>query len=198
MRLGELTGLQWKHIDINNCVLTIEQVNSYASKESKIKDTTKNISSTRKVSFPTYIIPLLEQHKQDEITRKELLGGKWYYGKDNPHEEDFVFTQANGKVIFKDTISDWFRKFRRRNNLKEITFHGLRHTTTTVLIASGINVRNISSRLGHSRTSTTTDFYAHALESIEKESANIFDNMFKNNESGTQSGTEEEVLKVIK
>lgn len=193
LRLGELSGLQWKHIDKTNCIVTVEQSNSYANKNSKIKET-KTSSSNRKVSFPHSLIELIEKHEQDELKKKEILGAEWYYGQYNPHSEDFVFTQKNGKVIFVDTISDWWRKFRRENNLKNITFHGLRHTSTTILIASGINVKNISSRLGHSRASTTTDFYAHALESVEKESANVFDNII----SGTQSGTQKTNLKVVK
>ena len=111
--------------------------------------------------------------------------------------------KKNGKVIFKDTISDWFRKFRRSHNLRNVTFHGLRHTSSTVLMASGkINVKNISSRLGHSRTSTTTDIYSHALLTVEQESANIFDDiMSKNNnkyEEKNKSGTRRGHLRVVK
>lgn len=60
-------------------------------------------------------------------------------------------------------------------------------------MASGINVQNISTRLGHSKTSTTTDFYAYALQSVEKESANVFNNIIGNNENGTRSGTNERI-----
>lgn len=195
LRLGELSAFQWKHIDLENCVVTVEQTNSYSLKESKIKDTAKNESSIREVAFPASLVPLFVEHRENELAKKELMGGDWHYGKDNPFKEDFVFTQANGKVIFVETISDWFRKFRRRQGLKEITFHGLRHTNATILVAGGINIRSISSRLGHAQTSTTVNLYTHALSSVDKESANIFDNIIKNNESGTESGTNDEEQK---
>ncbi|WP_353097698.1 site-specific integrase [Tissierella praeacuta] len=204
IRLGELSGLQWRHIDVNNNILIIEQANSYAAKKSKIKDT-KTDSSVRKISFPSFLIDLIEEHRENEKLKKELLGDQWFY-EENEHENDFVFTQKNGKVIFKDTISDWFRKFIENNELKKITFHGLRHTSTTVLITSGINVKNVSNRLGHSRASTTTDFYAHALETVDKESADIFNDIFSKKEdeeedkeeSGTEGGTRVPYLRVVK
>lgn len=101
--------------------------------------------------------------------------------------------------MFVETPSRWFKAFLKRNNLKHITFHGLRHTNTTILINKGINIVSISSSLGHSKTSTTTDFYAHHLESVEREMANTFEDILTdNNQIGTKSGTKEECLKVVK
>jgi hypothetical protein len=37
--------------------------------------------------------------------KKELLGDKWYYGKGNKGENDFVFTQDDGKLMFVSTPS---------------------------------------------------------------------------------------------
>lgn len=193
MRLGEISGLQWKHIDIDECYILVEQSASYnATTGATIKSTkTDNI---RTVTFPSYLLDLLEKHREEEKLKKEYVGEDWYYGN-NEHEEDFVFTQKDGKAIYPKTISKQFQKIIKRNNLKKITFHGLRHTNTTMLISSGINVRSISNRLGHSRTSTTTDFYAHALESVERESANVFQDIFSN---GSRSGSRNNKIEEIK
>ncbi len=83
----------------------------------------------------------------------------------------------------------------KKHNLKHITFHGLRHTHTTISIYSGINIVSVSKSLGHGKTSTTTDFYAHHIESVEREMANKFDEIFI---SGTQGGTSEPKLRIIK
>lgn len=74
LRLDELSALQWKHIDKINCIVTVEQTNSYTNKESKIKDSTKNLSSTRKVSFPQSLVQLIEKHEEDEMIKKDVLG----------------------------------------------------------------------------------------------------------------------------
>ena len=46
-----------------------------------------------------------------------------------------------------------------------IKFHGLRHTSATLLLAAGEPVHVVSARLGHSKVITTLETYAHALPS---------------------------------
>ena len=84
--------------------------------------------------------------------------------------------------IFPDTISNWFKKFREKHNLPELTFHGLRHTNATLLIGQGVDIKTVSKRLGHARTSTTINIYAHALRRPDQEAAEKLDNLFKNNQ----------------
>lgn len=194
MRIGELTGLQWKHIDLQNMEIRIEQSNCYTNEEGSFIKDTKNTYSDRTIAFPNALLNFILDHQEEEKLKKELAGKDWYY-ENSSHEEDFVFTQANGKIMFVDSIPKWFRKFIRKHDLKYITFHGLRHTNTTILINKGINIVSISNSLGHAKSSTTTDFYAHHLESVEREMANTFDNIIY---SGTKSGTNEKNLKIVR
>lgn len=194
IRAGELTALQWKHIDYEKLELKIEQSNSYTKEEGSFIKDTKNTHSERTVAFPDFILDLFLKHEEDEKLKKQMLGRKWFYGN-NRDEDDFVFTQQNGKMMYVSTPSKWFNKFIKRNNLKPITFHGLRHTNTTILINEGINIVSISNSLGHATVSTTTNYYAHALESVERKMADTFDGILKN---GTQSGTKQTNLKVAK
>ncbi|WP_073277522.1 tyrosine-type recombinase/integrase [Anaerocolumna jejuensis] len=46
--------------------------------------------------------------------------------------------------------------------------HGLRHTSTTLLITDNADVRTVSVRLGHAQTSTTMDIYTHSLKKSNK------------------------------
>ena len=49
---------------------------------------------------------------------------------------------------------------------------GLRHTTATLQIAAGTDVRTVSSIMGHRETSTTVNIYAHNLKTAEQEAVN--------------------------
>lgn len=71
----------------------------------------------------------------------------------------------NGKLS-NSTIMHYQRK-----GLKKITFHQLRHTSATMLINAGLNIRALSARLGHSNTSTTLNIYSHALQSADEVAA---------------------------
>lgn len=58
-----------------------------------------------------------------------------------------------------------------------IPFHGLRHTSATLLIASGQDIKTTSKRLRHAQTSTTMNIYAHALEESDKKAASALETM---------------------
>lgn len=63
--------------------------------------------------------------------------------------------------------------------LPEITLHGLRHTSATLLISQNVNVKTVSNRLGHSETSTTMDIYAHALQKQDQAAADTLESLFQ-------------------
>ncbi|MBS7223982.1 MAG: tyrosine-type recombinase/integrase [Clostridiaceae bacterium] len=70
------------------------------------------------------------------------------------------------------TVTGWFSDFAKRADLpKGVSIHSLRHTNATLLIAAGTNIRTVSARLGHAQTSTTTDIYAHAIQSADAAAA---------------------------
>jgi len=197
-RIGEITALQWRHIDLQNMRLTIEQSNSYTKEKGTIIKVTKNPSSIRVVDFPNYLVNVFLKHMEEEKLKMELKGTDWIY-HDKPFEENFVFTQENGKVMHVHTPTKWFSDFIERNKLKPVTLHGLRHTNATILIDKGVNIVSIANRLGHAKPSTTTDIYGHHLKSTEREIANTFDEIIDDKkESGSESGTKEGNLKIVK
>lgn len=172
MRLGELSAMTWNDIDFDNCLIRIEQASQYLpGKGSYIKDP-KNESSIRIISMPPSVIDLLKQYRAWQNQERLKCGDLW-------QDKGFIFTQWNGEPIFVDTISKWFSKFRKRNNLPDLAFHQTtRHTNASLLISQGVNIQTVSKRLGHARTSTTTDIYAHALKRPDKEAADKLENLF--------------------
>lgn len=211
-RIGELIALQWKHIDYDNVKIKIEQAGSYTKKKGSFIKDTKTEHSERIVAFPETLIKLFKDHEEYELMKRELVGENWQGAKD--HQDDFIFTQEDGKCIFIGTIPKWFRNFIKKNKLRHITFHGLRHTNATILIAKETPVISIAKNLGHAKTSTTTDFYVHHLESVERKMANVFDDIIEenkgenkeeikeennvNNLSGTRTGSRRGNLRLVK
>ncbi|MGM9571948.1 MAG: site-specific integrase, partial [bacterium] len=128
----------------------------------------KTETSEREISFPEFLIPLLKRHKTEQLKQQFACGENW-------HKSDRLFTTWNGKPMHPSTPSNWFDKFLKKKGLPNIPFHGLRHTSATLLIAEGIHAKVISSRLGHSNISTTMDIYGHFLKSADKEAANVFE-----------------------
>ena len=76
-----------------------------------------------------------------------------------------------------DTPTRQFAKFLARNEIPHRKFHALRHTSATLLLSSGTNIKNVASRLGHTQLSTTNR-YVHALRDADEKAANTFETLF--------------------
>ncbi|MCL2107985.1 MAG: tyrosine-type recombinase/integrase [Oscillospiraceae bacterium] len=79
--------------------------------------------------------------------------------------------------MFPDTLSSWFKDFLKRKNLPQIPLKGLRHSNASIMIAGGINIKIVSSRLGHSNVSVTGNIYTHQIKSADEAAADILENV---------------------
>ena len=51
--------------------------------------------------------------------------------------------------------------------MSRISFHGLRHTHASILIANGVSIQSVADRLGHADTTTTQKVYIHLLKKLK-------------------------------
>lgn len=170
LRLGELMGLKWTHINFDNQTIEIKQSNQYIPGVGTITKDPKNETSKRIISMPVSVMDMINKLRIDQVEQRLKCGDKWK-NRDDEKNTDFVFTQWDGRPMHPSTPSKWFVKFLENHGLRKITFHQLRHTSATMLINAGLNIRALSSRLGHSNTSTTLNIYSHALKSADKSAA---------------------------
>lgn len=166
MRRGELCGLEWSDIDFKNNIIDISKTSLYLSDRGIFDDSTKTESSKRFIKVPVEALDILKEHKVQQAKEFFKLGDLWV-------KSNKVFTQWNGKPIHPDTITGWFARFIKKNNLPPIHLHSLRHTNATLLIASGADLRTVSKRLGHSNMTTTSNIYTHAIKSADERAAEL-------------------------
>ncbi len=168
-RRGEFVALEWKAIDFKTGVITIKQSN-YKLKGEEVKTkTTKTKKSIREISIPPYVIELLKYYRAEQIKRRIELGDKW-------EGADWIFTQWNGKPMNPQTPTRQFSKFLKRHGIPHRKLHALRHTSATLLLLAGTNIKSVASRLGHTQLSTTNR-YVHALRDADEEAAKTFEGL---------------------
>ena len=92
---------------------------------------------------------------------------------------DRLFTKVDSTPMNPYSVSDWVRKFVKRNNLPYFTPHSLRHTHATLLIAEGVSIPTVSRRLGHSSIATTSKIYIHAIQSADEIASNALEDKLK-------------------
>jgi len=172
LRRGEILGLEWKNIDFEKNILIVEKTINYTKELGVFEKQPKTDNGIRKIAFSDTIKNLLLEYKdwQDEYINNY---GELY------HNSDKLFTQNNGKPMHPDTPLQWFSKFILKNDLPPISLHGLRHSNASILIASGLDLRTISTRLGHSQPSFTLGTYGHMLQKSDYAAANKLDEVLK-------------------
>lgn len=167
-RRGELLGLEWPDIDFNTGVLSIRRTSQYEAGVGMYEDTTKTERSKRSIRVTEGVLKLLRAYRAYQSTRRLTLGDQWFNGWEvHPR----LFTNRDGKPMNASTPLNRLKRILRRAGLPEVSLHSLRHTSATLLIGQGIDVRTVSGRLGHSQTSTTLNIYAHEFQSADAAAA---------------------------
>ena len=155
LRRGELLGLEWKDIDLDAGIITINRVSQYL-KGGITAGTPKTTQSQRSLKVPVEIINLLKWYKREQAQERLKIGDRW-------QNTDRLFTKWDGTPMYPNTPGEWFKSFCKRHNLKYVTVHSFRHLNATLLISNGVDIKTVSKALGHSQTSTTLNIYAHSF-----------------------------------
>lgn len=161
-RRGELTGLEWSDVDFNNYTININKTTQFTSVGVIEKSCPKSSSSIRIVSIMPETIDLLRKYKHEQEILKQKLGNKWI-------NSNKVLINNYGDKMHPDTPSKILKKIIDKYNLPKMKFHGLRHTSASLLIASNVHTKVISKRLGHSSTNITDTIYCHVFDKLDKE-----------------------------
>ena len=177
LRKGEILALKWEDVDFENNTVAVTKAAAMVKGEQIVK-VPKTRNSYRVVSIPHSVTEKLRK-LQLEQTRYRLSVGDYWQG------EGWVFTQDDGRMMnystpyksLQDILTHYNADKAEADKLPMIPFHGLRHTTATLQIAAGTDVRTVSSIMGHRETSTTMNIYAHNLKTAEQEAVNRVEEM---------------------
>lgn len=147
LRLGEICGLQWQDINLENKTLIIHRTLQKIYIKEKNRCYSKIIIDTPKTKTSNRTIPL----NYDFINLiKSFYEDKSYY-----------FITNNKNYLEPHRYRHYYQKLLYSLNLPKLTFHSLRHTFATQAIELGIDYKTISEILGHSNISTTLNLYVH-------------------------------------
>lgn len=173
-RRGELIALEWTDVDFENMTMAISKSISDTENSHAIEKGPKSKSSKRKIDMPEWFMEEMKIHQREWKKERLLVGDKWK-GTDQDGEERFyVFHGGYGKPYYHTYPSEWWKKFLKRHDLKEIRLHDLRHSSATLLIEAGASMKAIQKRLGHSKYQTTANIYTHVTKKVSRDTAERF------------------------
>lgn len=173
-RMGELLGLQWENVFLNEGYIKIKQTLSRGIGRRLYLETPKTKSSIREIPLDANTIKALKTWKAQQ--KKELLA----LGFNAMSPKQLVFSKIHtNSFIQLSTPIKWLNKVLDQLDIKRITLHGLRHTHATMLLESGRTLKDVSVRLGHSSIEITCDLYIHVTEKRNRENVNELVNYLK-------------------
>jgi len=175
-RRGELLGLEWPNVNFEQQTITIENNIPLSKNGQAIEKGPKSIASYRTVDMPNWYMEELEEYHEEWKHEKDRLGTKW-----SGFERQFVFHNGTGVPYYYQHPYKWWKRFCARRKIRFIKFHGLRHSSGTLLLEDETEgnfdsvLKAIQERLGHSRFSTTTDTYVHVTKKVKNKTAGKYD-----------------------
>lgn len=178
LRRSEALGLKWNAIDFQNNTITIRHTVTSCTIDGKrvqvAQDTTKTKSSMR-------TLPLVPVFKEKLLTLKEQqkeyrrVCGRCY----DKRYLDYICVDEMGTLVSPQYLTTAFPKLLKRNGLRHIRYHDLRHSCASLLLANGVPMKQIQEWLGHSDFSTTANVYAHLDYNSKLSSADAMVNGLK-------------------
>lgn len=182
VRVGEVCGIEWKHVDFENKTIVIEQQLTQKmieveglekKKQIWVVSPPKSISGYRTIPIGDTLVKIL---KKEKIRQKEnkLKYGEHYLQDPN---HDFVCKKENGEHYTPNVIKYQTRELVSKKLNIDFNYHSLRHTHATMLVESGVDIKTIQKRLGHSRSAITEDRYVHLTQKMARNAADIFDSI---------------------
>ena len=170
MRRGELLALQWCDVDLDAGKLRVERSVEETKAGLRIKPP-KTKRGRRTITLPAGAIALLRAHKIEQMQLRLKLG------QSGP--PTLLFGTIDGALLSPNNVTRaWYRACRKAG-LPGLSFHALRHTHASLLIAGGEDLLVVSRRLGHAKASVTLDVYAHLLDGADAGAAKTIEKALK-------------------
>ena len=154
LRKGELVALQWSDLDEANCTISVSKQASWDTDGTLILSRPKTGNSIREVSIPQDAVELLKQEHAKH--------------PDNP----WMFPSGRtGEMYHPDSVVTLHKRILKDAGLEHIRFHDLRHTFATLALQNGVDVKTVSSMLGHYDAGFTLRTYTHATRQMQRSAA---------------------------
>ncbi len=162
LRIGELVPLRWSNVDLREHVVRVVDFVSTLDHEI-VTSTGKSRDAVRTIDLDEYLEDVLRRHKK--LQAKERAGSADF------EASDFVFTKPDGGPYHPQWVSRLLATYTKELGLPRLTAHGLRHTSATLMLASGVPPKVAAERLGHADASLFMNVYSHVTHTMQRVAA---------------------------
>jgi integrase len=176
LRRGEVLGIADDAVVWETNQIKVFRSVQYSQSEGLRLKRTKT-GDSRIVTFPSWLMLELRVHYLDLLQHRAEIGPLWTGWEDTEGRQvTLLFADDYGRPLRPDSITKFWGRFMKRHpQLKRIRFQDLRHTSASLILSEGVNIKVLQKRLGHKRATTTLNVYTHITERDDRKASDIFD-----------------------
>ncbi len=167
MRRGEVFGLTWGCVDFARGVIRVEKS---LTAHGELKPP-KSKAGVRSIHVDGETMQRLAAWRDEQAAQLRKI-------RVRQDADSFVCCSEKGGYIDLHNFERWWRQWRKENAFEGLRFHELRHTQATQLLANGVDIKTVQTRMGHSNASITLNWYAHAIPENDERAAQIVGSIF--------------------
>jgi integrase len=158
MRPGELLGLRWEDVALDEAGATM-QVNRALSDGELATPKTKGIR--RRIKLSAGSAKALKAHRKAQLEERMRKAGLW-------QDHDLVFPSSVGTPLSHRNVVRSFKALLKRADLRSSTrLYDLRHTCATLLLSRNVHPKYVQELLGYASIAQTLDTYSHIIEGMD-------------------------------
>jgi integrase len=165
LRLGEMLALRWQCIDLDRKTLRVHQALEFTKAHGLRFKEPKTRAGIRTITLPDIVVATLREHRRTQLELRLQLGA----GRLGPN--DLLFSNIDGAPMHPFRFSTTWADCAASIGFPDLTYHCLRHTHASQLIAAGIDVVKIAHRLGHASPTVTLNVYGHLFDKDDGKAA---------------------------
>jgi integrase len=162
LRIGELVWLRWPNVDLNRRRVHVVEFASTLGYR-LAASTGKSREAVRSIELDDGLVRILRAQRKTQAA--ERLAAPAYV------DSDYVFTRLTGGSYHPANLSKLLGRLTEEVGLPRLTAHGLRHTSATLMLASGVPPKVAAERLGHADPTLFTNLYSHVTPTMQREAA---------------------------
>ena len=162
-RPGELLGLRWSDHDAQARMLKIRKTIAWRKGGEWYLDTPKTATGRRNLRLTDDLVEMLDRHRKRQLEERMKAGSAW-------DDHGFIFCDEVGRPHTQTRLRYFCKQILKAAGLPtHFNPYSARHTSATLLIAEGVNVKTVSERLGHSNVTITLKTYTHPTGEMHDE-----------------------------
>ncbi|MUV38135.1 Integrase [Lentibacillus sp. JNUCC-1] len=180
LRRGEVLGIADDSIDFESNTITVKRSLQCTKSKGIVLKETKG-KDARIIILPDKFMEELQAYHKKKLQLKKDMGTLWTGFEDQNKKKVFLlFSDVHGKPFRPDSVTQLWGRFMNRNQdkIKRIRFHDLRHSSASLILSEGVNMKIVQKRLGHKDIRTTLNMYSHITTEDEQKASDVFNVLF--------------------